>query len=58
MLAIATQRQAVEIKDLGGIARSLHICEISLVLGGEKGYLHVTAPFGIQKGCSSNIPED
>ena len=57
MLAIATQRQAVEIRDLGGIARSLHTREISLVLG-KRRYLHVATPFGIQKGHSGNIPED
>lgn len=57
MLAIATHRQAVEIRDLGGIARSLHIREISLVLG-KRRYLHVAAPFDIQKGCSGNILED
>lgn len=57
MLAIATHREVVEIRDLGGIARSLHIHEVSLVLG-KRRYLQVAASFGIQKGCSSNIPED
>lgn len=51
MLAIATHRQAVEIRDLGGTARPLSICEILLVVEKRK-YPHSQLLLAYKKGTA------
>lgn len=57
VLAAATRRQAMQRGDLGGIARSPSIQEISPVLG-KRRHLNIQHMLGIWKGQSSNNPEN